>query len=149
MCRQLSTIVSGIIDDLLTKVCQSCVQTKQKHTGDRLSSETKRDWEKLFPWLVIVGDCDVKYAHRSKKECKLSTVWVEDGALSFQNLSVIRHNESSEHKSAGAKQEQSRHLNDLSESDDSFKVSLSKDEVLFNTDSEKKIVQFSVTSVKY
>jgi hypothetical protein len=68
-----------------------------------------------------------------KNECKLTSVWAEDGALSIQISSIIRHNGSSEHKSACAKEEQNKYLNTVNECDQ-VKINISKeDEILFNT----------------
>ena len=89
VCTLSTKIITEIIDDLLTDVCQSDTK-KSKHSGDRLTVETKREWEKKFPWLVIVEDSDLqtklrcKICRSVKKECKLTSVWAEEGASSIQ-----------------------------------------------------------------
>ena len=140
VCTQSTKIITEIIDDLLTDVCQSDTK-KPKHSGDQLTVETKREWEKKFPWLVIVEDSDLqtklscKICRSVKKECKLTSVWAEEGASSIQLSSIVRHNKSAEHKSACTKEEQNKNLLAINEENEPLvKVSCAKEDVvLFNT----------------
>ena len=84
---------------------ESKTRSVKKHGGQRVTFCTKSEWKKIYPRLIIEEErmkmtCEICTKLRSK--LKLATVWAGSGTPNIQASSIVRHNESVDHRSTSS-----------------------------------------------